>query len=152
MYSPRALLGTNAEYRRLPICLSSQSARLRYTPEEDMPTTIALVDDHRLFREGLKSLLEAQPDIRVVGEAADGLSATAMVRQSNPDVVVLDVLLPGKTGIEVARELLRDDPTRKLIALSMVRDEQHVSQALDVGILGYASKEQSVQEVVNAIR
>lgn len=117
-----------------------------------MQTHVALVDDHRLFRDGLRALLEAQSDIRVVGEAADGHEAPSMVRETRPDVVVLDVLLPGMTGIEVARELLREDPSRKLIALSMVRDEQHVAQAFDAGMLGYASKEQSVQEVVTAIR
>ncbi len=117
-----------------------------------MQTSVALVDDHRLFRDGLRSLLEAQPDIRVVGEASDASEAYAMIRNTRPDVVVLDMVLPGTTGVEVARELLREDPNRKLIALSMLKDEQHVAQALDAGILGYASKEQSVQEVVSAIR
>jgi len=117
-----------------------------------MQTHVALVDDHRLFRDGLRSLLEAQPDIRVVGEASEGHEAYAMIRSTRPDVVVLDMLLPGVSGIQVARELLREDPSRKLIALSMVRDEQHVAQALEAGVLGYASKEQSVQEVVAAIR
>src|SRR5205807_1172468 len=102
---------------------------------------------HRLFREGLRALLESQPGIRVVGEAASGEEAFPMIRQTHPDVVVLDMLLPGASGVQVARELLREDPNRKVIALSMIHDEQHVAQALDAGVLGYASKEQTVDDV-----
>jgi DNA-binding NarL/FixJ family response regulator len=74
------------------------------------------------------------------------------VRQTEPDVVVLDMLLPGTNGASVARELLRQNPMRKVIALSMVKDEQNVANALDAGVLGYAIKEQSAEDVVAAIR
>jgi two-component system response regulator NreC len=120
--------------------------------EANLRTTIALVDDHRIFREGLRSLLAQQPDIEVVAEAANAHEAYEVVRNSAPDVVVLDILLPGVSGILVAKELLRQDPKRRMIALSMLHDEQHVAQALDAGMLGYASKEQSMDEVVNGIR
>jgi DNA-binding NarL/FixJ family response regulator len=116
-----------------------------------MATTVALVDDHKLFREGLRALLEDVKEIQVVAEAGNAHEAYEAVRGNSPDVVVLDVLLPGVNGILVARELLRQDPKRRMMALSMLRDEQHVAQALDAGMLGYASKEQSVDEVVEAI-
>lgn len=117
-----------------------------------MTTTVALVDDHKLFREGLRALLLSQPGFSVVGEATNAAEALQVVRQTEPDVVVLDMLLPGTGGAAVARELLRQNPTRKVIALSMVKDEQHVASALDAGVLGYASKEQSADDVVSAIR
>jgi DNA-binding NarL/FixJ family response regulator len=115
-------------------------------------TTVALIDDHKLFREGLRALLQSQPGFSVVGEATNAAEALQVVRQTEPDVVVLDMLLPGSNGASVARELLRQNPSRKVIALSMVKDEQHVANALDAGVLGYASKEQSAEDVVAAIK
>ena len=117
-----------------------------------MTTTVALIDDHKLFREGLRALLQSQPGFSVVGEATNAAEAYQVVRQTEPDVVVLDMLLPGSNGATVARELIRQNPMRKVIALSMVKDEQHVANALDAGVLGYASKEQSAEDVLAAIR
>ena len=117
-----------------------------------MTTTVALIDDHKLFREGLRALLQSQPGFAVVAEATNASEAYEAVRATEPDVVVLDMLLPGASGVSVARELLRANPMRKVLALSMVKDEQHVAGALDAGVLGYASKEQSAEDVVNAIR
>src|SRR5712692_6736910 len=117
-----------------------------------MSTTVALVDDHKLFREGLRALLQSQPGFTVVAEATNANEAIQAVRETEPDVVVLDMLLPGSNGASVARELLRQNPARKVIALSMVKDEQHVANALDAGMLGYASKEQSAEDVLAAIR
>jgi DNA-binding NarL/FixJ family response regulator len=117
-----------------------------------MQTTVALIDDHKLFREGLRGLLETKSDIQVVGEAGNSAEALEMVQRTNPDVVVLDLLLPGGSGVTVSRELMRQDPKRKVLALSMLKEEQYVAQALDAGALGYASKEQSVEDVVAAIR
>ena len=115
-------------------------------------TTVALIDDHKLFREGLRALLQSHADFKVVAEATGGADALQAVRASDPDVVVLDMLLPGTSGVVVARQLIRQNPMRKVMALSMVKDEQHVASALDAGVLGYASKEQSAEDVVAAIR
>jgi DNA-binding NarL/FixJ family response regulator len=84
--------------------------------------------------------------------AADGNEALTTFRAARPDVVVLDVMLPGVSGIGIARELLRDDPNRRVLALSMVADEAHVADALQAGVLGYACKSQSAAEVMEAIR
>src|SRR3954468_23136743 len=80
---------------------------------------VALVDDHLLFREGLRAMLASAPDLRVVAEASNAQEALPAVRASQPEVVVLDVMLPGLSGIGVARELLREEPTRRVLALSM---------------------------------
>lgn len=113
---------------------------------------VALVDDHLLFREGLRAMLATAPDLRIVAEASNAQEAIPAIRASQPEVVVLDVMLPGLSGIGIARELLRDDPGRRLLALSMVADEAHVADALHAGVLGYACKSQSAAEVMEAIR
>ena len=114
--------------------------------------SVALVDDHLLFREGLRAMLASAPDLRIVAEASNAQEAIPAVRASEPEVVVLDVMLPGVSGIGIARELLRENPKRRLLALSMVADEAHVADALQAGVLGYACKSQSAAEVVEAIR
>ena len=116
------------------------------------PLRVALVDDHLLFREGLRAMLANAPDLEIVAEASNAQKALPAVRNSHPEVVVLDVMLPGMSGIGIARELLREDPTRRVLALSMVADEAHVADALQAGVLGYACKAQSAREVVDAIR
>ena len=117
-----------------------------------MSIKLALVDDHRLFREGLRSMIQSQPDLAVVGEAASSTEAYAMIEATNPDVVVLDLALPGVTGVTVAREVLRRNPKLRILLLSMLVDEEHVAQALEAGVSGYAAKFQSSDEVFEAIR
>ena len=114
--------------------------------------SVALVDDHLLFREGLRAMLATAPDLRIVAEAANAQEAIPAIRATQPEVVVLDVMLPGVSGIGIARQLLRDDPNRRMLALSMVADEAHVADALQAGVLGYACKSQSANEVMEAIR
>ena len=117
-----------------------------------MSYKVALVDDHRLFREGLRALLAVQPDLHVVGEAAEPDEACALIDAQDPDLVVLDVLLGPSSGVSLARELLRRSPRRKVLMLSMLLDEEHAAEALEVGALGYAGKAQSLDEVLEAIR
>src|SRR5437764_742395 len=114
------------------------------------PLSVALVDDHLLFREGLRAMLASAPDLRIVAEASNAQEAIPAVRASEPEVVVLDVMLPGVSGIGIARELLRENPKRRLLALSMVADEAHVADALQAGVLGYACKSQSAAEAVSS--
>jgi len=117
-----------------------------------MTLKLVVVDDHRLFREGLKALLTTQPDLTLVGEADEAQGAYSVVEHTQPDVVLLDVQLPMASGVSIAREVLRRQPQQRILALSMFADEDHVAQAFEVGVLGYASKDVSAPELFGAIR
>ncbi len=117
-----------------------------------MTYTLAVVDDHQLFRDGLRARLSAHPDLRVVSEAEDARSAYEAVAAQNPDMVVLDVLLPGSTGLSVARELIRTHPKLKILMMSGDINEDAVAEALALGAKGYASKTQPAGELITAIR
>jgi two-component system response regulator NreC len=116
-----------------------------------MLTRVLVVDDHQLFREGLCAMLETQPELEVVGEANDAPSAYAEVAAKQPDVVVMDVSLPGTSGIVATRELVRRDPERRVLLLSMHGEEDVVVEGLAAGALGFAMKAQPAREVVLAI-
>jgi DNA-binding NarL/FixJ family response regulator len=113
---------------------------------------LVLVDDHPLFREGLAALLSRETDLAVVGEAADARGAYEMVEAIRPDVVLVDVGLPGVNGIAVVRELVRRDRQCKALVLTMHGEEEFVAQALSAGAAGYALKHQPFREVCDAIR
>jgi two-component system response regulator NreC len=113
---------------------------------------VLIVDDHAIVRSGLRLLLEQQDDIECVGEAGDAQEAVREVRRQTPDVVVLDVVMPGKSGIEAAPELLSAGPDTKLLLLSMEDDPSYVREAFAVGALGYVLKEAAESEVVQAVR
>jgi DNA-binding NarL/FixJ family response regulator len=116
-----------------------------------MQVKVGVVDDHQLFREALRSLLARTPDFAVVGEAATAPKAREMVASAQPDVVMLDLLLPDMPGVELARQLLIDNPRLRLLAVSMVSDPAHVAEALDAGCLGFVSKEDAATELVAAV-
>jgi DNA-binding NarL/FixJ family response regulator len=113
---------------------------------------IVLIDDHRLLVDGLRGMIETEADLQVVGEASDAQSAYEVVEQKKPDVVVLDIGLPGVSGISIARELLRRDPARRILMLSMYKDAEHVGQAMAARVKGYALKMQPAGEILSAIR
>ena len=114
--------------------------------------TIVLADDHRIVRQGLHALLKAEPDFEVVGEAGDGIEALEMVKKLNPDVVVLDLMMPGLNGLEVARQLSKQTPRTKIIILSMYDDEGFVLEALSNGASAYVLKDKGSSELIRAIR
>ncbi|WDV50113.1 response regulator transcription factor [Streptomyces coeruleorubidus] len=118
-----------------------------------MPVTVLLVDDEPLVRAGLRAVLEAQPDIEVVGEAADGASVIPLVRQLRPDVVAMDVRMPLLDGIEATRALLRtvDEPPRILVVTTFENDE-YVYEALRAGADGFLLKRARPAEIVHAVR
>ncbi len=113
---------------------------------------VVLADDHRLFRDGLRTLLEQQPRIEVVGEAADGTALLALVPKLRPDVVLMDVSMPGLNGLEAARRLHADHPAVAVVMLSMHADHRFVVEALRAGALGYVLKDCEVAELVEAVR
>jgi two-component system response regulator NreC len=111
-----------------------------------------LVDDHRLFRDGLRSIFQSQSDLEVVGEAADAREAYQVVETSRPDVIIVDIVLPGTNGVAVTRELTRQDRSRKILILTMSSEEEFVAQALHAGATGYALKHQGQNELLEAVR
>ncbi|HWI41533.1 MAG TPA: response regulator transcription factor [Verrucomicrobiae bacterium] len=117
-----------------------------------MTTTIILADDHELFREGLKTLLENDPAFSVVASAEDGVEAVRLVRQHNPDVVVMDVAMPRMNGIEATRKIVQEKVKTRVVALSMHEDMRLVSEALDAGARGYLLKDCALQELREGIR
>jgi DNA-binding NarL/FixJ family response regulator len=115
-------------------------------------TTIILADDHQIVREALHLLLDAQSDFNVIAETGDGLDALKLTENHKPDVLIADLMMPGLSGLEVARGAKRVSPTTKVIVLSMHDTESYVVEALQVGINGYVLKKSSSQELVFAIR
>lgn len=117
-----------------------------------MSVTILLADDHHVVREGLRALLEAEGDFRVVGEAADGLEAVQMSTRLKPAVLLLDLMMPGLNGLEVTRQVSRQSPQTRILILSMHGNEAYVLEALRNGANGYLLKESRRSEMVQAIR
>ena len=115
-------------------------------------TTIVLADDHPIVRQGLRSVLEAEPDFRVIGEAGDGLQTMPLVERLRPQVLVLDLLMPGLSGLEVARQVRQRAPETRVIVLSMHANEAYVLEALRHGAAAYVLKETSSAELVQAVR
>ena len=111
-----------------------------------------IVDDHPVVRSGLRRALEAEDDIEVVGEAGDASHAIFEVRAHKPDVVLIDVVMPGRTGIEVLPDLLKEAPGVKVLVLSMQDDPHYVREAFEAGAAGYVLKEAADTDVVAAVR
>jgi RNA polymerase sigma factor (sigma-70 family) len=117
-----------------------------------MPISVFIADDHAVVRDGLRLLLEAQADMKVVGDAADGRQTVSLVRQLCPDVVVMDIAMPELNGIEATRQIREFCPSAQVVILSMYATTEHIFQALQAGALGYLLKESAAVEVVNAVR
>jgi two-component system, NarL family, response regulator NreC len=117
-----------------------------------MTIRVLLVDDHAVFRSGLRRILASEDDIDVVGEAESGERAVFEAIANTPDVVVMDVVMPGKTGIEAMPAVLQAVPQAKVLMLSMQDDPRYVRQAFDAGASGYVLKEAADTEVVDAVR
>ena len=117
-----------------------------------MTIRVLIVDDHPVVRSGLRRVIDAESDIQTVGEAGDADRAVFEAIENKPDVVVLDVMMPGKTGIEGLPALLQAVPNAKVLVLSMQDDPRYVREAFDAGASGYVLKDAADNEVVGAIR
>jgi two-component system response regulator NreC len=115
-------------------------------------TSIVLADDHQVVRHGLRVLLEADPEFSIVGEASDGLEAADMLERLHPDVIVLDLMMPGINGLEVARQASQRSPNTNVVILSMYTNEAYVVEALRAGAKAYVLKSATSDELIRAIR
>jgi DNA-binding NarL/FixJ family response regulator len=116
------------------------------------PARILVVDDHRLVREGLVSLLRTHPEIEVVGEASGGDEAVAKAKSLRPDVVLMDISMPGMNGITATRLIKKDAPEVKVIMLTMLDQEGYVYEAVKAGATGYLLKNAGLEELVSSIK
>ena len=116
-----------------------------------MSISILLVDDHEIFRQGLQVLLNNQPDFKVVGQAANGRDAVALAEQLRPDVVIVDMMMPGLSGLEVTSLIRQRVPHSRVIVLSMHDDERYVLDTLQNGASGYVLKDSSTRDLLEAI-
>lgn len=115
-------------------------------------TTIILADDHKIVRQGIRALLEYEPDFNIIGEAGSGIEALSLFESTVPDVLVTDLSMPGMNGIELANEIRKRKWPTKVIILSMYGDEPYIVRALASGVSGYVLKESGVDHTVSAIR
>ncbi|MGH3927207.1 MAG: response regulator, partial [Pseudonocardiaceae bacterium] len=121
---------------------------------EQRPETIRVIvaDDHALFRRGLEMVLESEPDIEVVAEANDGNEVIALAEQHMPDLVLMDVRMPGRGGIEATQAIKDAVPHTKILMLTISDEEEDLYDAIKAGANGYLLKEISIEEVAGAIR
>ena len=117
-----------------------------------MTVTVLLADDHPIVRQGLRHLLEAEPDLKIVGEASDGLQAVQLTEKFKPNVLIVDIMMPDLNGLEVLRQVKDRSPATCSIVLSMQSADVYVVEALKAGALGYVLKETGPSELVNAVQ
>jgi two-component system NarL family response regulator len=121
-------------------------------PVDGDPIRVLIVDDHALFRRGLEMVLEQEPDIEVVGEASDGAEALTKAVDSTPDIVLLDVRMPKRTGLEACMEIKQLVPAARIIMLTVSDEEADLYEAVKNGASGYLLKDSSIDEVAQAVR
>jgi DNA-binding NarL/FixJ family response regulator len=112
---------------------------------------VLLADDHEILRKGLRSMLEAQRDCEVVGEAGDGRQAVAMAKELNPDVVILDIAMPSLNGLEATRQILKARPQTRVLVLTMHESDPLIREVLDAGARGYVLKTDAGRDLVTAV-
>jgi DNA-binding NarL/FixJ family response regulator len=113
---------------------------------------VLLVDDHEVVRQGLRALLESQVDMHVIGEAQNGQQAISLAREKNPDVIVMDISMPGLNGLEATREIVKSVPAAKVLVLTSYDDDDCVVQMSQAGAVGYLTKRSAAEDLTEAIR
>ncbi len=120
--------------------------------EQEKRIAVLIVDDHQMVRQGLRTFLELQDDIAIVGEAAEGMAAVEMVRRLHPDVVLMDLVMPGLDGISATRRCLESSPNTRVIALTSFSEDDKVFPAIQAGASSYLLKDVSPDDLAQAIR
>ena len=113
---------------------------------------VLLADDHKVVRQGLRALLEAETDIAIVGEADDGRQAVRLAVNAKPDVVVIDVAMPSMNGLEATRQIIKELPKTRVLVLSSYSDDEYVRQVTEAGAAGYLLKQAAAEDLIRAIR
>jgi two-component system, NarL family, response regulator LiaR len=116
------------------------------------PITVLIVDDHLLVRQGVRAFLETQPDIRVLGDAGSGQEAVQLATELVPDVVLMDLVMPGMDGVEATRLLRRTSPRSQVLVLTSYHQDEHIFPAIRAGALSYLLKDVSPTELAEAVR
>ncbi len=117
-----------------------------------MPITLLVADDHQIVRQGLCALLQTEPDFRVMGQAADGIETLRLVEKLRPNILVMDLMMPGLGGLEATRQTARFSPRTRVVVLSMHSNEAYVVESLRAGASGYVLKESGAGELIRAVR
>ncbi len=120
--------------------------------KDDNPITVLLVDDHAVVRSGLRVLLESDNEFEVIGETGDGLEALRLIEKLNPQVMLLDLMIPSLGGIEVTRQAVRISPQTRILIFSMHDNEAYVLEGLRAGATGYALKDTKTSDILDAVR
>lgn len=116
-----------------------------------MKIRILICDDHTILRDGIKLLLNSQPDLEVVGEAVDGRDAVEKAHLLKPDVILMDIGMPGLNGLEATKHIRRDEPDARVLVLTMYESDEYIAQMLEAGAVGYVLKKVAGSELVYAI-
>lgn len=115
-------------------------------------TRLLICDDHAMFRQGLRSILEIEDDLRIIGEAATGREAVRHALETEPDVVLMDIQMPGLDGVAATKEILAENPGIRVIVLTMYRQDRYVFEAIKAGAMGYLLKDADAGDLIAAIR
>jgi len=113
---------------------------------------VLLTDDHTLFRQGIRNLLSSEHDMEIAGEAANAADAVAVARQVRPDVVLMDIGMPGMSSFEATRVIRKERPETRIVFLSMYDDEDYLAECVDMGAAGYILKESPIDQLITAVR
>jgi NarL family two-component system response regulator LiaR len=116
------------------------------------PITVLIADDHQVVRQGLRAFLEAQPDLAVVAEAGSGEAAVRAAQEHVPDVVLMDLIMPGMDGIEATRQLKNASPRTQIVVLTSYHQDEHIFPALRAGAISYVLKDVAMDELAEAVR